>query len=90
MTKQTIQIDFYWRCAPCGCVYLASEAVVKVQPYPACPNCGEPEDVFRGDDGCWDSDDSGVFDENGFVPSKGPDPWDWEGKKRGLPRRRAR
>jgi hypothetical protein len=59
--------DFYWRCARCDCKYLASQAVVKVAPYLACPNCGEAEDVFRADDGEWPSE--------ALV-------WTWEGTKR--------
>lgn len=46
-------VDFYWRCAICSCVYRASQAVVYVDPYPGCPACGEEEDVFRADDGQW-------------------------------------
>lgn len=43
------KVDFYWICACCDCRYLASQATIYVKPYPACPDCGEEEDVFRAD-----------------------------------------
>lgn len=65
-------VDFYWRCATCLCRYLESQARVVVPPYPACPNCGEEEDVFRADDGEWGPD------KDGRTPAL----WDWDGVKR--------
>lgn len=49
MSKPKCDVDFYWICACCDCKYLASQARVYVDPYPACPACGEEEDVFRAD-----------------------------------------
>jgi len=39
-----------WFCGKCGRAYWSSDAEVKVEPYRACPECGEAEDVFTRED----------------------------------------
>jgi hypothetical protein len=72
MTEKEIQ----WACArnACHCRYYPSQTTIKVNPYPACPNCGNAEDVFPANDGGWPVDR-----HTGEVTAKF---WDWSGHKR--------